>query len=260
MLQTSRLFPLRKYLCTLSNISHRKPAPQLTKKSDSTPAMTDILQIPLHDFHAEQGARFVSFGGWNMPVQYTSILEEHKAVRTNAGLFDVSHMGEFHVSGPDAALFLDKLLVNAICNAPIGKAVYSPMCASDGGVVDDLIVYRTGAETFLVCVNASNIEKDFGWFLKQAERWELEVQIEDHSDQYALLALQGPKAQAILEAVGFDRPWRNQEILARTAPLRRREGTRLPHRLHRRGRLRNLRFAASSRHPRPTHSQRRRAF
>ena len=204
MLQTSRLFPLRKYLCYLSIISHRKPAPQLTKKSDSTPAMTDILQIPLHDFHAEQGARFVSFGGWNMPVQYTSILEEHKAVRTNAGLFDVSHMGEFHVSGPDAALFLDKLLVNAICNAPIGKAVYSPMCASDGGVVDDLIVYRTGAETFLVCVNASNIEKDFGWFLKQAERWELEVQIEDHSDQYALLALQGPKAQAILEAVGFE--------------------------------------------------------
>lgn len=166
--------------------------------------MSDILQIPLHDFHAEQGARFVNFGGWNMPVQYTSILEEHKAVRTAAGLFDVSHMGEFHVTGADAALFLDKLLVNSIAKAPVGKAVYSPMCASNGGVVDDLIVYRTGEETFMVCVNAGNIEKDFGWFLKQAERWGLDVQIEDHSEDYALLALQGPKAAAILEAIGFE--------------------------------------------------------
>jgi len=166
--------------------------------------MSDILQIPLHNFHAEQGARFVNFGGWNMPVQYTSILEEHKAVRTAAGLFDVSHMGEFIVTGADAVLFLDKLVVNRISTAPIGKAVYSPMCASDGGVVDDLIVYRTSEEGFLVCVNAGNIEKDFGWFLKQAARWKLDVQIEDRSDEFALLALQGPKAVAILEAVGFD--------------------------------------------------------
>jgi aminomethyltransferase len=166
--------------------------------------MPDILQIPLHNFHAEQGARFVNFGGWNMPVQYTSILEEHKAVRTAAGLFDVSHMGEFLVSGADAALFLDKLVVNSIAKAPVGKAIYSPMCAKDGGVVDDLIVYRTGSDTFLVCVNAGNIEKDFGWFLKQAERWGLEVQIEDHSDDYALLALQGPKAAEILETIGFE--------------------------------------------------------
>lgn len=163
-----------------------------------------MLEIPLHKFHAEQGARFVNFGGWNMPVQYTSILEEHKAVRTAAGLFDVSHMGEFHVYGADAALFLDRLVVNAVRKAPIGKAVYSPMCMNDGGVVDDLIIYRTGEENFLVCVNASNIEKDFGWFLKQAERWGLEVEIEDHSDEYALVALQGPKAAAILTEMGLD--------------------------------------------------------
>lgn len=163
-----------------------------------------MLEIPLHNFHAEQGARFVNFGGWNMPVQYTSILEEHKAVRSAAGLFDVSHMGEFHVHGADAAEFLDRLVVNAVAKAPIGKAVYSPMCASDGGVVDDLIVYRTAADDFLVCVNASNIEKDFGWFLKQAERWGLAVEIEDHSDEYALLALQGPKAEAILLAIGLE--------------------------------------------------------
>ncbi|MGJ8637960.1 MAG: glycine cleavage system aminomethyltransferase GcvT [Opitutaceae bacterium] len=163
-----------------------------------------MLEIPLHNFHAEHGARFVNFGGWNMPVQYTSILEEHKAVRTAAGLFDVSHMGEFHVNGADAALFLDRLVVNSVRTAAVGKAVYSPMCMSNGGVVDDLIVYRTGDESFLVCVNASNTEKDFGWFLKQAERWGLDVQIEDHSDDYALLALQGSKASEILTAVGLD--------------------------------------------------------
>ena len=165
--------------------------------------MAGVLQIPLHDFHAQQGARFVAFCGWNMPVQYTSILEEHKAVRNAAGLFDVSHMGEFHIFGSDAALFLDRLVVNAVANAPVGKAVYSPMCNSDGKVVDDLIIYRKAADDFLVCVNASNIEKDFGWFLKQAERWRFEVEIEDHSDDYALLALQGPKAEAILMAMGL---------------------------------------------------------
>ena len=165
--------------------------------------MAGALQIPLHDFHAQQGARFVAFGGWNMPVQYTSILEEHKAVRNAVGLFDVSHMGEFHVFGSDAALFLDRLVVNAVANAHVGKAVYSPMCNSDGTVVDDLIIYRKANDEFLVCVNASNIEKDFGWFLKQAERWSFEVEIEDHSDEYALLALQGPKSEAILTAMGL---------------------------------------------------------
>lgn len=166
--------------------------------------MADVLQIPLHDFHVAQGARFVAFGGWNMPVQYTSILEEHRAVREAAGLFDVSHMGEFHVQGRDAALFLDRLVVNAVADMPVGKAVYSPMCNGQGTVVDDLIVYRTADDAFLVCVNASNIEKDFGWFLKQAERWGLEVEVEDHSENYGLLALQGPKAEAILAAIGLE--------------------------------------------------------
>jgi aminomethyltransferase len=165
--------------------------------------MAADLQIPLHDFHAAQGARFVAFGGWNMPVQYSSILEEHKAVREAAGLFDVSHMGEFHVHGSDAALFLDRLLVNAVASVAVGKAVYSPMCNAEGTVVDDLIVYRTEEDAFLICVNASNIEKDYGWLLKQAERWGFEVEIEDHSDEYALLALQGPKAEAILAAIGL---------------------------------------------------------
>lgn len=165
--------------------------------------MTAISQIPLHAFHAEQGARFVNFGGWNMPVQYTGILEEHKAVREAAGLFDVSHMGEFQVTGTDAARFLDQLLVNSIAGIAVGKAVYSPMCAEDGGVVDDLIVYRTAEDRFLVCVNASNIEKDFNWFVQWAKAWALDVTIENHSENYALLAVQGPKADAILQSAGF---------------------------------------------------------
>jgi aminomethyltransferase len=176
--------------------------------SDSFPfiralSIMGALYLPLHDFHAAHGARFVAIGGWNIPVQYSSILEEHKAVRNAAGLFDVSHLGEFFVTGSDAALFLDRLLVNSIVRAPVGKAIYSPMCNAQGTVVDDLIVFRTGDEDFLVCVNAGNIEKDYGWFLKQAERWGLDVQVEDRSDAYALLALQGPQAEAILFELGF---------------------------------------------------------
>ncbi|MFU8848258.1 MAG: glycine cleavage system aminomethyltransferase GcvT [Opitutales bacterium] len=168
--------------------------------------MPEIQEIPLRDFHAKHGARFVNFGGWNMPVQYTSILEEHKAVREAAGLFDVSHMGEFYVQGAQAAAFLDRLVVNQIASAPTGKAVYSPMCAEDGTVVDDLIVYCIAPDEFLVCVNAGNIAKDFAWFQTQAQAWQLEVSIEDHSSRYALLALQGPKAEAILLQIGLIQP------------------------------------------------------
>ncbi len=166
--------------------------------------MPEIKEIPLREFHAKHGARFVNFGGWNMPVQYSSILEEHQAVRQAAGLFDVSHMGEFHVAGPAAGQFLDQLLVNRIAGAPDGKAIYSPMCAEDGSVVDDLLVYCIAADEFLVCVNAGNIDKDFAWFQQQAAAWQLEVRIEDHSERYALLAVQGPKAREILAAAGLD--------------------------------------------------------
>lgn len=166
--------------------------------------MPEIQEIPLRDFHAEHGARFVNFGGWNMPVQYSSILQEHQAVRKAAGLFDVSHMGEFHVEGPEAGLFLDRLLVNRIAGAEDGKAIYSPMCAEDGTVVDDLLVYCISASEFLICVNAGNIEKDFAWFQEKAHAWQLDVAIEDQSAQYALLALQGPEAEKIMLKAGFE--------------------------------------------------------
>lgn len=165
--------------------------------------MPNSNKLPLHDFHKANGARFVPFGGWEMPVQYSSILEEHKAVREAAGLFDVSHMGEVLIHGPDAAAYLDHLLVNAIASAEIGRAIYSPMCLENGGVVDDLIVYRMGAAEFLLCVNAANHAKDLSWMQTQADASGMDVCLEDQSDAYALLALQGPKAADILEVCGF---------------------------------------------------------
>lgn len=166
--------------------------------------MSEIKEIPLCGFHARHGARFVDFGGWNMPVQYSGILEEHQAVRKAAGLFDVSHMGEFYLKGAEAGLFLDQILVNRVAGAENGKAIYSPMCAEDGTVVDDLLVYCINATEFLICVNASNIEKDFTWFREKAEEWQLDVRIEDRSSEYALLALQGPEAEKIMIKAGFE--------------------------------------------------------
>ena len=166
--------------------------------------MPEPKSIPLHDFHARQGARFVDFGGWNMPVQYGSILEEHRAVRDVAGLFDVSHMGEFFIEGTSADKFLDYLLTNRISTADVGKAVYSPMCAAGGGVIDDLIVYRLAPERFMLCVNASNTAKDFHWIGEQAAAWPDSLHVEDRSADFCLLALQGPKAETILEKAGLE--------------------------------------------------------
>lgn len=154
------------------------------------------LRTSLYDFHSTAGARFVEFGGWEMPVSYTSIIEEHRAVREAAGLFDVSHMGEFSVTGTEAEAFLDNLVTNKIAGTAVGRAVYSPMCEPSGGVVDDLIVYRTDEESFLVCVNASNTAKDWAWFNEQVG--DFDCRLEDKSADFALLALQGPKAESIL--------------------------------------------------------------
>ncbi|MGC6456014.1 MAG: glycine cleavage system aminomethyltransferase GcvT [Coraliomargaritaceae bacterium] len=165
--------------------------------------MDNPRKLPLHPFHQAHGARFVPFGGWEMPVQYSSIIEEHKAVRNTAGLFDVSHMGEVRVTGADAADFLDRLLTNSIASAANGRAIYSPMCYEDGGVVDDLIVYRIDDEEFLVCVNAANQAKDLEWMHSKAKEWGTTATVRDESDAFALLALQGPKAAIILEASGL---------------------------------------------------------
>ena len=143
----------------------------------------------------------VDFAGWEMPVSYSGILEEHRAVRENVGLFDVSHMGEFVVHGPQAAEFLDHLVTNRIAGCPPGKAIYSPMCDEKGGVVDDLIAYRKADGSFLVVVNASNREKDFQWMKGRVGLFDVELR--DDSDDWALLAVQGPKAEEYLSGLGF---------------------------------------------------------
>ncbi len=164
---------------------------------DSSGPQTELKKTPLNAFHREQGARMVDFAGWEMPVQYGGILEEHRAVREAAGLFDVSHMGEFTVAGPQAAAFLDTVLTNDITRLAEGRAQYNLMCHPEGGVVDDLIAYRTGPESFLLCVNASNCEKDFAWI--EGHLGEFDCSLRDDSRRYGLLALQGPKADEILK-------------------------------------------------------------
>lgn len=155
------------------------------------------LKTPLYDCHAACGGKIVPFAGYLLPVQYgTGVIEEHMAVRTKAGLFDVSHMGEVIYKGRDALANLNHLLTNDFTNMYDGQVRYSVMCYEDGGVVDDLIVYRITAESYLIVVNASNRHKDVAWM---QEHLFGECTIEDISDRVAQLALQGPNAKAILE-------------------------------------------------------------
>jgi aminomethyltransferase len=137
-----------------------------------------------------------------MPVQYRSILEEHKAVRRAAGLFDVSHMGEVDVRGREALKFLNRLVTNDVAKLFPGRVLYSPMCYANGGVVDDLLVYMCGTDNYFLCINAGNIDKDLAWIREQAAKFD--VTITDRSADYALLAVQGPKAVAIVQALTND--------------------------------------------------------
>lgn len=157
--------------------------------------VTNLKRTPLYDVYKDQ-AKMVPFGGWEMPVQFSSIKEEHEAVRTRAGFFDVSHMGEIVVSGPDAAQFLQYLTTNDISKLQIGKAQYTAMCYPNGGTVDDLLVYRTGEESYLLVVNAANIEKDIDWISQHLKG---DVTVENISSQTAQLALQGPLAEKVLQ-------------------------------------------------------------
>ncbi len=154
-----------------------------------------LRKTPLHACHEEAGARLVDFAGWIMPVQYRGLMAEHEAVRTAAGLFDVSHMGEFHVRGPDAESFLQRVTPNDVAKLRVGRAHYSALLTEEGTYVDDLLVYRLAKEEFLVVVNAANIAKDFQWFESHRSG---AVELENASDRYALLALQGPRAPEIL--------------------------------------------------------------
>ncbi len=150
-----------------------------------------LQYTPLHDRHVNLDARMMAFGGFDMPVQYTSIIEEHHAVRDAAGLFDVSHMGEVEVNGPHAFTFVQHLVTNDVSALYNGRAMYTVMCKEDGGIVDDLIVYRRSESSYLLVINAANIEKDLAWMRANNP---MDAELRDLSPNLALIALQGPKA------------------------------------------------------------------
>ena len=155
----------------------------------------NLKKTPFYDKHVEAGAKIVDFAGFLMPIQYQGIVAEHLAVRKNIGLFDLSHMGEFEVSGADALAFLEKTTTNNVAALKPGEIQYSCMPNENGGIVDDLLVYKL-EDKFWLIVNAANLEKDFNWLKSQLFG---DVQLKDLSDEYGLLAIQGPNAQKLLE-------------------------------------------------------------
>src|SRR3954470_19808880 len=157
-----------------------------------------LKRTPLHDRHVAAGARLVPFVGWEMPVQYQGIRAEHVKVRTRAGVFDVSHMGEIETSGPEAEDFLQRILSNDVTKIAERGAQYSVLCREDGGVLDDLFTYRL-PDRFLTVTNAANHEKDLAWFQEQAAGFDVEVR-DAHAD-YAMLAVQGPEARGVVEGL-----------------------------------------------------------
>jgi len=158
--------------------------------------MTEVLKrTPLYAVHVKAGARMVPFGGWEMPVQYSGIVEEHRTVRGAVGLFDVSHMGEFEITGPGALAVLQRVTTNDVSALAAGQVQYSLLCYPDGGIVDDLTLYRLADDRFMMTVNASNIDKDWAWVTAEGRgdaRWK------NVSAETGLLAVQGPRAEALV--------------------------------------------------------------
>lgn len=153
----------------------------------------------LYDKHVALGALISPFGGFDMPIQYTSIEDEHRAVRTACGVFDVSHMGEVTVKGKDAERYVNHIFTNDVRTLQAGGILYGMMCYPDGGTVDDLLVYKMGDEEFFLVINAANIDKDWEWIKQNAEGYD--VQLQNRSDDYGQLAVQGPDAESIVEGV-----------------------------------------------------------
>ena len=153
----------------------------------------------LYDKHVALGALISPFGGFEMPIQYTNIVDEHQAVRQACGVFDVSHMGEVLISGPDAERYVNHIFTNDVREMPVGKSLYGMMCYGNGGVVDDLLVYKMDTDCFFLVINASKIAKDWVWIQEQATGYE--VTLNHQSDYYGELAIQGPQAEAVMEEV-----------------------------------------------------------
>ena len=157
----------------------------------------NLKQTPLYQHYVDAGAKIVEFGGWAMPVQFTSIKEEHNAVRTKAGLFDVSHMGEILVEGAQADDLVQYVLTNDTTLLTTENAHYTTLCNEKGGVIDDLVAYKLDDKKYLLVVNAANTEKDFNWIQKQSN--DFDVTVKNVSEQYGQLAIQGPNARDIIQ-------------------------------------------------------------
>ncbi|TAJ10249.1 MAG: glycine cleavage system aminomethyltransferase GcvT [Nitrospirae bacterium] len=158
-----------------------------------------MKRTPLYDRHVAAGAKLVDFAGWEMPIQYSGVVDEYQTVRTAAGLFDVSHMGRFTVEGRDALAFLQKVVTSNVAPLAVGAAQYSMVCNPTGGIMDDIFIYRLTTTRFLLCINASNRDKVFAWFCAKAPQGD--VRLSDESDELAQIALQGPQAPSILMAL-----------------------------------------------------------
>jgi glycine cleavage system T protein (aminomethyltransferase) len=169
----------------------------------SSTAQTALRRSALYDRHLAAGAKLVPFAGWEMPVQYRGIREEHLAVRRDAGVFDVSHMGQLETRGHQAWEFLQRMLSNDVRRIPEGGAQYSVLCRDDGGVLDDLFTYRLAENHFLTVTNAANHQKDLGWLQAHTDGFDAEVR--DKHDRYAMLAVQGPGARAIVRQLADGR-------------------------------------------------------
>jgi len=154
-----------------------------------------LKHTPLHAAHVRLGARMIGFGGWDMPVQYAGIVEEHRTVRTAVGCFDVSHMGEFEFRGPDATRALQRLTTNDVASLAVGQVQYSLLCYEDGGIVDDLTLYRLAHDDYMMTVNAANIDKDWAWVTGHVEG---KVDARNASAETGLIAVQGPKAEGLV--------------------------------------------------------------
>lgn len=160
---------------------------------------SELKKTPLYQNYVDSGAKIVEFGGWAMPVQFTSIKEEHNAVRYEVGMFDVSHMGEISIKGNGASKFVQYLLSNDTNNLTDTKAQYTALCNEEGGIIDDLVTYKIGDNDYLLIVNAANTDKDFAWVQKHAPKFDVEVS--NVSDQFGQLAVQGPKARDLVSGL-----------------------------------------------------------
>ena len=167
-----------------------------------SPRVNDSLkQTPLHAWHVAQGAKMAPFAGFSMPISYSGIRQEHEAVRTRAGLFDVSHMGNFTLKGPGAQAYLQRMTLNDVAKLAPGDVQYSAFCNDVGGVIDDILVYRFAPTEYMVVVNAANIEKDWNWCADHHKKWEADCEMENVSEELAILSLQGPASEAVFRSL-----------------------------------------------------------